>query len=79
MSDDIEKPKDTERAVSFALDLRGGVELMCTHVPGRKKPYLGIKKGNQFVALAQFLSEDDMQFLYEIFQQRVFVIETLQE
>ena len=79
MSDDIEKPKDTERAVSFALDLRGGVELMCTHVPGRKNPYLGIKKGNQFIALAQFLSEDDMKFLYEIFQQRVFVIENLQE
>lgn len=79
MSDDIEKPKDTERAGSFALDLRGGVELMCTHVPGRKKPYLGIKKGNQFIALAQFLSKDDMQFLYEIFQQRVFVIENLQE
>ena len=79
MSDDIEKPKDAERAVSFALDLRGGVELMCTHVPGRKKPYLGIKKGNQFIALAQFLSKDDMQFLYEIFQQRVFVIENLQE
>ena len=79
MSDDIEKPKDTERAASFALDLLGGVELMCTHVPGKKKPYLGIKKGNQFIALAQFLSKDDMQFLYEIFQQRVFVIENLQE
>ena len=78
MSDDNEKPKDTERATSFALDLRGGVELMCTHVPGRKKPYLGIKKGNQFVALAQFLSGADMTFLREVLEARIIVIQPIE-
>ena len=66
--------KTQENAQSFSLDLRGGMELMCAHVPGKKKPYLGIKQGSNFIALAKFLSEDDMQFLYEIFRNRVFVI-----
>lgn len=71
---DTEKTEVTKNAQSFSLDLREGVELMCTHIPGKENPYLGIKKGSQFIALAEFLSDDDMQFLYEIFQTRIFVI-----
>ena len=63
-----------DRAHGFSLDLRDGIELMATYVPNRKEPYLGIKKGNQFVALAQFLSGADMAFLREVLEARIIVI-----
>lgn len=71
-----ETPQE-DRAQGFALDLRGDVELMCTYVPGRKEPYLGIKKGNQFVALAQFISGKDMDFLREILEARIIVVQPI--
>ena len=66
-----------DRAQGFALDLRDGVELMCTYVPGRKEPYLGLRTGNQFVALAQFISGKDMDFLRQTLEARVIVIQPI--
>lgn len=73
-----EMPPKEERAQGFALDLRDGVELLATYVPGRKNPYLGIQKGNRFIALAQFISGEDMSFLREILEKRVFIIQPLE-
>ena len=50
---------------AFKVGLGDGRDLVATHVPGRKKPYLGIKQGSTFVALAQFISDDDMEALFQ--------------
>ncbi|RLP68371.1 hypothetical protein D9V30_10300 [Mycetocola reblochoni] len=38
-------------------------ELVARHVPGRDNPYLGIQEGNTFVAVAEFISDADMDYL----------------
>jgi hypothetical protein len=53
---------------AFRVGLGGGRDLVATHVPGRKKPYLGIQQGSTFLALAQFISDDDMEALYQALQ-----------
>lgn len=53
---------------AFRVGLGGGRDLVATHVPGRKKPYLGIQQGSTFLALAQFLSDADMEALFEALQ-----------
>lgn len=50
---------------AFSVGLGGDRDLVATHVPGRKKPYLGIQQGSTFLALAQFLSDADMEALYQ--------------
>ena len=57
---------------AFEVSLGGGRKLVATHVPGRKKPYLGIQKGSTFLALAQFLSDEDMEALYRALRGAVF-------
>ena len=66
-----------DRAQGFALDLRDGVELMCSYVPNRKEPYIGIRKGNQFIALAQFISGKEMDFLREVLEARIIVVQPI--
>ena len=56
--------------MGFALNLSGGDELMAMKVPGKDKPYLGIKRGGTFIALAEFISDDDMNFLHEELKRR---------
>lgn len=58
---------------AFRVGLGAGVDLVATHVPGKPKPYLGLQTGNTFVALAEFISEDDMDALFTALQ-GVFVI-----
>ena len=53
---------------AFRVSLGGGRNLVATHVPGRKNPYHGIQEGSTFVALAQFISDADMEALYEALQ-----------
>ena len=71
-----ETPRE-ERAQGFALDLRDGVELVCTYVPNRKEPYLGIQRGSTFVALAQFISGKEMDFLREVLEARIIVVQPI--
>lgn len=59
--------------MAFKVGLSGGRELVASHVPGHKRPYLGIKHGNTFVAVAQFISNEDMEFMFESMQE-VFMI-----
>lgn len=61
----------------FELDLRDGVTLCASHVPGRKKPYLGIKEGGTFLALAEFISDADLDYLHTVLKSRVFIIQPL--
>lgn len=53
---------------AFRVGLGGDRDLVATHVPGRKRPYLGIQQGSTFLALAQFLSDEDMEALFQAFQ-----------
>lgn len=53
---------------AFSVSIGGGRDLVATHVPGRKSPYLGIQSGSTFLALARFLSDEDMEALYEALQ-----------
>lgn len=57
--------------MGFELDLQGGDKLIASHVPGREKPYLGIRRGNTFIALAEFISDDDMNFLRDELKRRI--------
>lgn len=61
----------------FELDLRDGVTLCASHVPGKKKPYLGISENGVFLALAEFISDADLDYLHEVFKSRVFIIQPL--
>lgn len=56
------------------LDLRDGVALYAGHVPGKKRPYLGIRRGNQMVAVAEFLSDADLEHFADTLKSRVFVV-----
>lgn len=63
----------------FIVGLSGGRDLVATHVPGRKKPYLGIKQGNTFLALAQFISDADMDALRQALEGVAFIPIDLKE
>lgn len=65
--------------MGFELDLREGLTLKACHVPMRKGAYLGIQEGTTFTALARFISDEDMEYLYDILASRVFVIELIGE
>lgn len=65
--------------MGFALDLDGGDHLIATNVPGKDKPYIGIRRGNQFIALAEFISDEDMNFLHEELKRRVILCNLLPE
>lgn len=67
-----------EAPAGFVLDLQDGVELRAQHVPGHKNPYLGIRQGNQFIALAAFISDAEMEFLKQVLSARVFVIQPME-
>lgn len=69
---------ETERAQGFELDLRAGDTLVCTYVPNRKHPYLGILRGSTFFALAQFISGKEMDFLRDVMSKRIFVIQPME-
>lgn len=53
---------------AFRVGLGEDRDLVATHVPGRKKPYLGIQQGSTFLALAEFLSDEDMEALFQALQ-----------
>lgn len=53
---------------AFRVGLGPDRDLVATHVPGHKKPYLGIQSGNTFLALAEFISDADMDALFEALQ-----------
>ena len=54
--------------MGWKVNIGEGRELVATRVPNRKKPYLGIQHGSTFLALAQFLSDEDMEFLFQAMQ-----------
>jgi len=66
-----------EPVKGFQLDLRDGMTLCASHVPGRTKPYLGIRENGTFLALAEFLSDADMDYLRNVLASRVFVIQPI--
>lgn len=53
---------------AFRVGLGPDRDLVATHVPGHKKPYLGIQQGNTFLALAEFISDEDMEALFQALQ-----------
>lgn len=63
-----------QNSSGFALRLREDVELRAMQVPGEENPYLGILHGTTFVALAQFLSVADMEFLSRVLRAHAIVI-----
>lgn len=65
--------------MGFELDLRDGLTLKACHVPGHKKPYIGIQQGSTFVALAAFISDAEMEYLHDVMRKRIFVIQPLNE
>ncbi len=65
--------------MGFELDLGNGAKLTASHVPGRKKPCLGITQGGTFLALAEFISDADMQHLREVLKQRIIIVQPLIE
>lgn len=70
--------EDSERTNhGFELDIRGGDKLVARFVPGRQKPYIGIERGNTFIALASFISENEMRFLQEEMKRRIWVVEMI--
>lgn len=69
---------DSERTNhGFELDIRDGDKLVATFVPGRVKPYLGIQRGSTFIALATFISENEMHFLQAEMKRRIWVVEMI--
>lgn len=66
--------EETKENRGFSLDLKDGVSLMTTYIPGHENPYLGVRFDDKFVALAEFISPEDMDFLHEILSSRAFVV-----
>ncbi|MFL2002337.1 hypothetical protein [Microbacterium sp. A1-JK] len=65
--------------MGFELDLGDGVKLTVSHVPTRKKPYLGIRQGGTFVALAEFISDADMDYLHDVLKKRIIIVQPIDE
>lgn len=49
----------------FRVGLGGDRDLVARRAPGHERPLLGIQQGKRFLALAEFISDADMDFLHE--------------
>lgn len=62
-------------AEGFSLNLGRGHELQARRVTGREKPWLGVMvHGETFIALAEFISDAEADYLTNILKARAIIV-----
>jgi len=59
--------------------LDSGASIVAMHFDGKKNPYLGIKKGNQVIMVAQFISDEDAQYLRDTLNENLLLSVSLKD
>lgn len=62
-------------AEGFTFDLGNGISLQARRVPGHAKPWLGmLVPGPQFIALAEFISDAEADYLTRTLKSRAIIL-----